>query len=109
MRNASHLYFASEAYARDHNGQYPKKWADLEGRYINFLDLEDRLKSVHSFGEFDDIAFELVPHQRPVLPAVSGQVIVIQEIAPPEIDIIAVVYSDGNTELIANPNRDSER
>lgn len=109
LRNASHLYFATEAYARDHNGKYPKKWGELEGRYINSLDLANRLTSVHSFGESADTAFELVPHQRPVLPAVSAQVIVIQETAPPEVDLITVVYSNGNTELIANPNRNSER
>lgn len=34
MRNASHLYLAAEAYARDHKDTYPKHWKDLEGRYI---------------------------------------------------------------------------
>lgn len=108
MRNASHLYFAAEAYARDHNGKYPKKWSDLKGRYINSLDLARRLSSVHSFRKSTDQAFQLVPHQRPVLPAISAQVVVIQETAPPDIEMITVLYSDGNTELIANPNRDSE-
>ena len=108
IRNASHLYLASEAYARDHNGNYPKKWRDLKGRYINSLDLASCLSSAHSFDKSESPAFTLVPHQRPVLPAVSAQVVVIQESAPPDIDLITVVYSDGNTELIANPNRSSD-
>lgn len=105
MRHASRLYFAAESYARDHRGAYPKQWDDLQGRYINALDLEDCLNSVYSFKKSPQAAFKLVSHQRPVLPAASTQVVVIQEIAPPQIDSITVVYADGNTELIANPNR----
>jgi hypothetical protein len=105
LRHASHLYLAAEAYARDHKGNYPADWQDLKGRYFNSLELANHLSSVHSFRKSEQIAFKLVPHQRPVLPAVSAQVVVIQEIAPPHIDLISVVYSDGNTELIANPNR----
>ncbi len=105
MRHASRLYFASESYARDHRGAYPKQWDDLQGRYINALDLEDCLGSVYSFKKSPQAAFKIVSHQRPVLPAVSTQVVVIQEIAPAHIDSITVVYADGNTELIANPNR----
>jgi len=104
MRHASHLYLASEAYARDHKGAYPKQWDELRGRYINSIELTDYLDSVHFFGDSEEPAFKLVPHQRPVLSAVFSQVVVIQEIAPPEIDLIAVVYADGNTELILNPN-----
>ncbi len=107
LRHASHLYFAAESYARDHHDKYPKKWDDLKGRYINSIELADCLHSVHTFkkAETSIPVFRLVPHQRPVLPAVSAQVVVIQETAPPEIDFITVVYSNGNTELIANPNR----
>lgn len=106
MRHATHLYLAAESYARDHRGAYPKQWEDLKGRYVNSLELKDNLHSVYSFGKTKQPAFKLVPHQRPVLPAVSAQVVVIQEVAPPHIDSITVVYADGNTELIANPNRD---
>lgn len=109
MRHASHLYLAAEAYARDHNGAYPKQWDDLKGRYINSIELTDFLDSVYSFGDSEEPAFELVPHQRPVLPAVFSQVVVIQEIAPPDVDMVAVVYADGNTELIPNPDYQSKR
>lgn len=104
-QHASRLYFSAEAYAQDHRGAYPKQWSDLEGHYINTFDLQDCLRSVHSFKRTSQAAFKLVPHQRPVLPAVSSQVVVIQEVAPAHIDSIAVVYADGTTELIANPNR----
>lgn len=107
MRNASHLYLAAEAYARDHKDTYPKHWKDLEGRYISAIDLQSFLRSAYSlpFRKSDKPSFFLVPHQRPVLPAITSQVVVIQESAPPEVDLITVVYADGNTELIANPNR----
>lgn len=107
MHNGSSLYLAAEAYARDHRGAYPKNWKDLEGRYMHAPKLKNCLQSVYSFRKSGEPAFHLVPHQRPVLPAVSAQVVVIQEIAQPGIDLITVVYADGNTELIANPNRNS--
>lgn len=106
IRHASRLYFAVESYAREHKGKYPKQWKDLSGRHINSLDMEDCLQSVYSLRRLDEKAFKLVPHQRPVLPAAVSQVVVIQENAPSHIDSITVVYADGNTELIANPNRD---
>lgn len=105
QQHASRLYFSAEAYAQDHRGVYPKQWTDIEGHYINSFDLQDCLRSVHSFKKTPQAAFKLVLHQRPVLPAVSSQVVVIQEIAPAHISSIAVVYADGTTELIANPNR----
>jgi len=110
MRNASHLYLASEAYARDHKDSYPKHWEDLEGRYISAIDLKNFLRSSYSlpFRKSNEPSFRLVPHQRPVLPAITSQVVVIQENAPPKVDLITVVYADGNTELLANPNRNSD-
>lgn len=107
MRNASHLYLASEAYARDHKDVYPEKWQDLEGRYINTHDLASCLHSVYTlpFRESGSPAFRIVSHQRPILPAIISQVVVIQENAPPDVDLITAVYADGNTELIANPER----
>lgn len=109
LRHASQLYFAAESYARDHRSAYPKQWDDLKGKYINPLELERYLRSVHSFRKTTTASFKLVSHQRPVLPAASAQVVVIQEIAPPHIDSVTVVYADGTTEQIANPNRDFER
>ncbi len=110
MRNASHLYLAAEAYARDHKDTYPKHWDDLRGRYISTIDLDKFLRSAYSppFRKSGQPAFQLVPHQRPVLPAITSQVVVIQENAPPEVDLVTVVYADGNTEWIANPNRNSD-
>ena len=49
-------------------------------------------------------AFEIVPHDRPVLPAIADTVIVIQEIAPTEIEQISVVYADGTVKSIHNPD-----
>ncbi len=108
LRHASQLYFTAESYARDHRGAYPKQWDDLKGQYINPLELERYLRSVYTFRKTKTHCFKLVSHQRPVLPAASAQVVVIQEIAPPRINAVSVVYADGTTEQIANPNRNPE-
>ncbi len=98
---AARLYLACETYASSHDEQYPASWDELAGRYLTRNDLERLLKSSHPDGPAE--SFQMVPHERPVLRAIMDTVVVIQEIAPPSVAEIVVVYADGNTDLIANP------
>ena len=56
------------------------EWEQLAGRYIPGHELRKLLHSPYKGGVAQ--AFEIVPHDRPVLPAIADSVIVIQEIAP---------------------------
>jgi hypothetical protein len=53
------------------------------------------------------VAFEIVPHDRPVLEAIGDSVIVIQEIAPPRVSEIAVVYANGRVAGLHNPDHEA--
>lgn len=125
LDHASELFRACEDYARDHENQYPTDWSPLRGRYLKPGELARLLEGQHGtvwenvkaeVGEwFEDEdsppngseapAFHLVSHDRPVLRALEGSVIVIREVAPPDVERIVVVYDNGETTMIANPNR----
>lgn len=99
---ASQLYVACESYARANRNRYPTEWDQLSGKYVSGPALRKNLKSVYPGGKA--IAYEIVPHDRPVLPAIADTVIVIQEIAPPDVPQISVVYADGTVKSIHNPD-----
>ncbi|MDF2377826.1 MAG: DUF4190 domain-containing protein [Verrucomicrobiales bacterium] len=101
----SRLFLACEAYSRVNRGRYPAAWEDLSGRFIGGKELKDALQSPYEGGA--KTAFEIVSHDRPVLDAIADSVIVIQEIAPPEVKEIAVVYADGTVKSIHNPDYQS--
>jgi len=100
---ASQLFVACEAYARANGDRYPREWGDLAGRFVPRHELNRLLRSPYPGG--GEEAFEIVPHERPVLPQISDSVIVIQELAPSEVSRVAVVHADGNVSFILNPNR----
>ncbi|MDF1823391.1 MAG: DUF4190 domain-containing protein [Verrucomicrobiales bacterium] len=102
---ASRLFLACEAYSRSNRGRYPAELKALSGRFIGGKELRDALQSPYEGGS--NIAFELVPHDRPVLDAIADSVIVIQEIAPSTVKEIAVVYADGTVKSIHNPDYQS--
>lgn len=101
--NASRLYVACEAYSRANRGRYPDEWDDLSGKYLPANELRRLQESKYPGGE--TVTFELVPHERPVLAGINGSVMVIQQVAPPGVKKVAVVYADGNVALILNPDR----
>ena len=74
-------------------------WENLEE------DIGEWFEDEEGAGE-DSAAFQLLPHDRPVLRALEGSVMVIREIAPPDVERIVVVYDNGETTMIANPNRE---
>lgn len=102
---ASRLFVACEAYARANRDRYPASWEDLSGRFVPSEELDELLRSPHPDGA--GVAFEIVPHDRPVLPAIADSVVVIQELAPPQVRSIAVVYADGTAATLHNPAHDS--
>jgi hypothetical protein len=106
MRKASELYRLCERYARENSGAYPAQWEDLEKGYSNALDMKDWLSSVHTNDPDYRPAFQLLRHERPVFESVKHRVAVIQERAPPEVAQVVVVFADGHTELIPNPERE---
>ncbi len=102
--NASRLFVACEAYARANRDRYPVAWEELKGRYLPSTELDDLLRSSHPGGAAE--AFQLVPHDRPVLPAMADSVVVIQESAPSEVRDIAVVYANGTVANLHNPDHE---
>lgn len=100
--NASRLFLACEAYARANKDRYPQNWNALSGRYLSSQDLAKLLKSPYPDGAAE--AFELVPHDRPVLDVFSDSVVVIQEVAPARVPEIAIVYANGNVSTLHNPD-----
>lgn len=105
LEKASRLYLACEDYARENRGRYPAEWSQLGGSYIPRKDLPELLRSPYPGGKAK--AYEIVPHERPVLEAIAESVIVIQEIAPPTENQIAVVFADGTVKSIHNPDYES--
>ncbi len=122
LDHASELYRACEGFARDHGNQYPKSWDQLRGRYLSPTDLERVLGGQHATlwehagsllenlggnnaNDTSPPAFLLVPHDRPILRELEGSVIVIREVAPPDVERIVVAYDNGQTTMIANPDR----
>lgn len=101
QEQASRLFLACEAYARSNRNRYPSSWDQLSGKFMSGIELRRNLRSPHPGGKA--VAFEIVPHDRPVLTAIADSVIVIQEIAPPDVPGIAVVYADGTVQSIHNP------
>ncbi|MCG8603156.1 MAG: DUF4190 domain-containing protein [Verrucomicrobiales bacterium] len=99
---ASRLFVACEAYARANSDRYPSEWKQLSGAFVATAELNELLRSPYPGGR--PVAFEIVPHDRPVLDAIADSVIVIQEIAPATEKQIAVVYADGNVKSIYNPD-----
>lgn len=102
QNKASRLYLACEAYARANSNRYPTEWQQLSGRFVATTELNELLRSPYPGGR--PVAFEIVPHDRPVLDAIAESVIVIQEIAPATEKEIAVVYADGQVKSIYNPD-----
>lgn len=102
---ASRLFVACEAYARANRDHYPAEWEDLSGRFLPAEELSDLLESPYPGGP--RVAFEIVPHDRPVLEAIGDSVIVIQEVAPPRITEIAVVYANGRVASLHNPDHEA--
>ena len=102
--HASRLFVACEAYARANRDRYPEEWEDLSGRFLPADELADLLRSPYTAGP--RVAFEIVPHDRPVLDAIGDSVIVIQEIAPPRISEITVVYANGRVAGLHNPDHE---
>lgn len=100
--NAETLYAACEAYAEDNFNRYPTDWELLGGNYLSTRELTRSLRSPYPGG--DRIAYELVPHDRPVLEAIADSVVVIQEIAPPQVEKIAVVDATGRVTMEINPD-----
>lgn len=101
--NASRLFIACESYSRVNKGRYPAEWENLAGKYLPSKELGRLLKSPYPGAGAE--SFELVRHERPILSGVSSSVMVIQQLAPPRVKQVAVVYADGNVTLILNPNR----
>ena len=102
QENTAALFAACEAYARANYNRYPTDWQLLAGSYMSAREVSKTLKSPYPGG--DSVAFELVPHDRPVLPAISDSVIVIQEIAPRSVYKIAVVDANGTVKMLINPD-----
>jgi hypothetical protein len=102
---ASRLFAACESYARANRDHYPVEWEVLSGRVVPAEDLADLLRSPYPGGP--RVAFEIVPHDRPVLEAIGDSVIVIQEIAPPRVSEIAVVYANGRVAGLHNPDHEA--
>jgi len=101
---ASRLFVACEAYARANRDHYPEQWEALSGRFVPAEELADLLHSPYPGGP--RVAFEIVPHDRPVLDAIGDSVIVIQEVALARVSEIAVVYANGRVAGLHNPDRD---
>jgi len=101
---AARLFAACENYARANGDRYPERWEELSGRYLPDNELRQLLSSPHREGAA--VAYELVRHDRPVLEAIAESVVVIQEIAPPRVPEIAVVFADGSVRSIHNPAYD---
>ena len=101
---AESLYAVCEDFARANKGHYPLEWSQLSGRYIAGHELRKILRSPYDGGAVE--AFEIVPHDRPVLAAIVDSVIVIQEISPSNEPQIAVVYANGFVKSIHNPNHE---
>lgn len=99
---ATRLFVACEEYARGNRDRYPEEWDELSGRILPAVDLASLLKSSYPGGS--KRAFELVRHDRPVLEAASDSVIVIQEIAPPGVPEISVVFANGTVSTLHNPD-----
>lgn len=106
MRHASELYLLCERYARDHNDRYPESWEDLKKGYSNDIDLGKWLASVHTDDPAYDPAMQLVRHERPVFQNVQHSVAVIQERAPPHVAEVVVVFADGHSETMPNPEHE---
>lgn len=102
---ASRLFVACEAYARANRDHYPAEWKELSGRFLPAEELADLLESPYPGGP--RVAFEIVPHDRPVLEAIGDSVIVIQEVAPSRISEIAVVYANGRVAGLHNPDHEA--
>lgn len=102
--NASQLYLACENFARSNRDQYPASLSELSGRYVPAGQLKKLLASPYKGGATE--AFEIIPHNRPVIQAAADSVIVLQEIAPSNIPDIAVVYADGSVKLLYNPDHE---
>lgn len=103
--HASSLFVACEAYARANRDRYPAGWEDLSGRYLPADELAELLRSPWPGGA--EVAFELVPHDRPVLAAIADSVVVIQQLAPPGAPEIVVVYANGRVASLHNPDYES--
>lgn len=103
QKHASRLFIACEQYSRANGGKYPREWNQLAGAYLS--ESEIRLLLTSPYPNSSGEAFELVPHERPVLRGVESSVVVIQENAPATVENVAIVYADGKIDLIANPNR----
>ncbi len=101
---AARLFVACESYARANRGRYPETWDALAGRFLPPQELGDLLRSPHRGGP--DTAFALVPHGRPILPALADSLVVIEENAPPNVPEIAVVYADGTVSTLPNPDHE---
>lgn len=99
---AEKLFVACEDYARSNRGRYPANWEELSGKFISGFELRRNLRSVYRGGKAT--AYEIVPHDRPVLPAIADTVVVIQEIAPSHVEKISVVHADGTVKAIHNPD-----
>jgi hypothetical protein len=106
MRQASELFRLCEQYARDHSDDYPTKWSELEKGYSNSLDMKEWLGSVYTDDPQYQPAFELIRHERPVFQSVKHRVAVILERAPPEVEMVVVMFADGHSELLPNPAHD---
>ncbi len=100
--NASRLFVACEAYARANKDRYPSDWEDLSGRFLPNEELAKLLKSPYPNGP--EVAFKLVPHERPVMEGFGDSEIVIEEIAPPQVMEIVVVYANSNIATLHNPD-----
>ena len=99
--NAFRLFMACEQFSRV-KGRYPRRWLELEGRFLSEWELESLLSSPYPDAEGE--AFELIPHERPVLKDVAASVVVIQEKAPGDVERVAIVYANGKVDLIENPD-----
>jgi hypothetical protein len=102
---ASRLFVACEEYARANRDRYPASWEDLSGRFLPGDELAALLRSPYRGGA--GVAFELVRHDRPVLDAIADSVVVIQEIAPPDIAQITVVHANGRVAALHNPDHEA--
>ena len=102
--SAARLYLACETFAPNNYDQYPATWNQLIGRYLTSNDLRRLLKSSHPGGKTE--SFRMIRHERPIPLELLESTIVIQEIAPPNVPEVIVVYADGNAGLIDNPALD---
>ena len=102
MERGRALWQASESYAAEHGDRYPANWTQLEGRYLSHPELRNLLEG-RATEKDGATRFRVVRHERPILPALKGTVMVIEENAPESVAEVVVIFDDGTVDIRRNP------